>query len=467
MNTRAARRPCILPATLGPRRTRQARGALGQPCVTIGGDAPVRVQSMTNTDTVDVIGTAIQVKELAQAGSELVRITVNTPEAAEAVPHIREQLDRMGIDVPLIGDFHYNGHRLLTEYPAMAQALSKYRINPGNVGKGDKRDRQFAQMIEAAMRHDKVVRIGVNWGSLDQELLAALMDENAARAEPWDAKQVMYQALVQVGAELGRLCARAGPEPRPDHHQLQGQRRAGPDHRLPRAGRALRLRAAPGPDRGRHGHQGHGGLGRGAVGAAAGGHRRHHPRQPDAAARRGAHAGGGDRAGDPAVAGPAQLQPQRHRLPGLRPHHQHDLPGAGQADRRLPARADAGVEDALPRRREPEGRGDGLHRQRPRREQACRHRHQPARHRRGAGGAGVHRRREGADAARRGHRRRVPPDRRGLHRARFGTPRRSAFGAPRRGRRWRPGEAGSAAAARQVSHEHHHPWQNPSRPSKA
>jgi (E)-4-hydroxy-3-methylbut-2-enyl-diphosphate synthase len=187
----------ILPATMAPRRTRQAVVRWGGHGLTIGGDAPVRVQAMTNTDTVDVIGTAIQVKELAQAGSELVRITVNTPEAAEAVPHIREQLDRMGIVVPLIGDFHYNGHRLLSEYPAMAQALSKYRINPGNVGKADKRDRQFAMMIEAAMRYDKVVRIGVNWGSLDQELLAALMDENAARAEPWDAKSVMYQALVQ------------------------------------------------------------------------------------------------------------------------------------------------------------------------------------------------------------------------------------------------------------------------------
>ena len=187
----------IRPATMGPRSTRQALVRWGSHTLTIGGDAPVRVQAMTNTDTVDVIGTAIQVKELAQAGSELVRITVNTPEAAEAVPHIREQLDRMGIVVPLIGDFHYNGHRLLSDYPAMAQALSKYRINPGNVGKGDKRDRQFAMMIEAAMRHDKVVRIGVNWGSLDQELLAALMDQNAARAEPWDAKSVMYQALVQ------------------------------------------------------------------------------------------------------------------------------------------------------------------------------------------------------------------------------------------------------------------------------
>ncbi len=180
-----------------PRRSRQARVVWGSRVVTIGGDAPVRVQAMTNTDTVDAIGTAVQVKELAVAGSELVRITVNTPEAAQAVPHIREQLDRMGIDVPLIGDFHYNGHRLLSDHPTCAQALSKYRINPGNVGKGDKRDRQFAQMIEVAMRHDKPVRIGVNWGSLDQELLAALMDENAQRADPWDARQVMYQALVQ------------------------------------------------------------------------------------------------------------------------------------------------------------------------------------------------------------------------------------------------------------------------------
>jgi (E)-4-hydroxy-3-methylbut-2-enyl-diphosphate synthase len=183
-------------ASPAPRHTRQARVAWGDNVVTIGGDAPVRVQSMTNTDTVDVIETAIQVKELATAGSEMVRITVNTPEAAQAVPHIREQLDRMGVAVPLIGDFHYNGHRLLTEYPDCAQALSKYRINPGNVGKGDKRDRQFAQMIEAACRWDKAVRIGVNWGSLDQELLATLMDENARRAQPWDARQVMYQALV-------------------------------------------------------------------------------------------------------------------------------------------------------------------------------------------------------------------------------------------------------------------------------
>jgi (E)-4-hydroxy-3-methylbut-2-enyl-diphosphate synthase len=203
----------ILPAAMAPRRTRQAVVRWGSHALTIGGDAPVRVQAMTNTDTVDVIGTAIQVKALAQAGSELVRITVNTPEAAEAVPHIREQLDRMGLVVPLIGDFHYNGHRLLSEYPAMAQALSKYRINPGNVGKGDKRDRQFAQMIEAAMRFDKVVRIGVNWGSLDQELLAGLMDRNAARAEPWDAKSVMYQALVQSALGSAAYARELGMNP--------------------------------------------------------------------------------------------------------------------------------------------------------------------------------------------------------------------------------------------------------------
>jgi (E)-4-hydroxy-3-methylbut-2-enyl-diphosphate synthase len=188
----------------------QAKVSWGDHVVTVGGDAPVRVQSMTNTDTGDAIGTAIQVKELALAGSELVRITVDTPESAKAVPYIREQLDKMDIHVPLVGDFHYNGHRLLTEFPDCAQALSKYRINPGNVGKGDKHDKQFAQMIEAAVKYDKAVRIGVNWGSLDQELLAKLMDENALRASPWDAKQVMYQALVTSALESAELAERLG-----------------------------------------------------------------------------------------------------------------------------------------------------------------------------------------------------------------------------------------------------------------
>ncbi|UJB67562.1 flavodoxin-dependent (E)-4-hydroxy-3-methylbut-2-enyl-diphosphate synthase [Acidovorax sp. YS12] len=192
------------------RRTRQARVVWGSRVVTVGGDAPVRVQSMTNTDTVDAIGTAIQVKELALAGSEFVRITVNTPEAAQAVPYIREQLDRMGQDVPLVGDFHYNGHRLLTEFPACAEALSKYRINPGNVGKGDKKDKQFAQMVEAAIRWNKAVRIGVNWGSLDQELLAQLMDANSRRAQPWEGRQVMYEALITSAIESARQAEAIG-----------------------------------------------------------------------------------------------------------------------------------------------------------------------------------------------------------------------------------------------------------------
>jgi (E)-4-hydroxy-3-methylbut-2-enyl-diphosphate synthase len=192
------------------RHTRQANVIWGPRTVTVGGSAPVRVQSMTNTDTEDAIGTAIQVKELAIAGSEMVRITVNTPEAAQAVPYIREQLDKMGIDVPLIGDFHYNGHRLLTDVPACAEALSKYRINPGNVGKGDKRDKQFGQMIDAAMKWNKPVRIGVNWGSLDQELLSSLMDTNSQRKEPWEAKQVMYEALITSAIESAQRAEAMG-----------------------------------------------------------------------------------------------------------------------------------------------------------------------------------------------------------------------------------------------------------------
>ena len=183
------------------RASRSVLVAHGERKIWVGGDAPVVVQSMTNTDTADVIGTAIQVKELARAGSEMVRITVDKPEAAAAVPLIREQLDRMQVDVPLVGDFHYNGHTLLRDFPECARALSKYRINPGNVGQGAKRDTQFAQMIEVAAQYDKPVRIGVNWGSLDQSLLARIMDENARRAEPWSAQAVMYEALITSAIE--------------------------------------------------------------------------------------------------------------------------------------------------------------------------------------------------------------------------------------------------------------------------
>lgn len=178
--------------------------------VSMGGGAPVVVQAMTNTDTADVLKTAIQVAELARAGAEMVRITVNSPEAAAAVPEIRQQLLRMDVHVPLIGDFHYNGHRLLTDYPACAETLDKFRINPGNVGFGKKKDEQFAQMIELAVRYNKPVRIGVNWGSLDQSVLARVMDENAHAETPRSANEVMREALILSALESAALAESIG-----------------------------------------------------------------------------------------------------------------------------------------------------------------------------------------------------------------------------------------------------------------
>ncbi len=190
-----------------PRRT-AAQVQIGS--IKVGGNAPIVVQSMTNTDTADIEGTAQQVKALARAGSELVRITVNSSEAAAAVAPIRERLDQMGVSVPLIGDFHFNGHKLLREQPGCAEALAKYRINPGNVGRGSKRDPQFAEMIETACRYGKPVRIGVNWGSLDQDLLTRLMDENSARAEPLTAQQVMRNAVVLSALESAQRAEELG-----------------------------------------------------------------------------------------------------------------------------------------------------------------------------------------------------------------------------------------------------------------
>ena len=187
--------PC-LPQVAGPAARRMTVPVMvGN--VAVGGGAPIVVQSMTNTDTADIAGTVAQVAALARQGSELVRITVDRDEAAAAVPHIRERLDRVGIDVPLVGDFHYIGHKLLADHPACAQALAKYRINPGNVGFKDKKDRQFGQIVELAARHDKAVRIGANWGSLDQELLTTLMDANAVSPAPLEARAVMREAMVQ------------------------------------------------------------------------------------------------------------------------------------------------------------------------------------------------------------------------------------------------------------------------------
>jgi (E)-4-hydroxy-3-methylbut-2-enyl-diphosphate synthase len=190
--------PMNLPAGPLPRRRTRRVDVAG---VAIGGGSPVVVQSMTNTDTADVFATAAQVTQLARAGSEIVRITVNTRQAADAVPRIRERLLAMDADVPLVGDFHFNGHKLLSENPACAEALAKLRINPGNVGKGARRDEQFAQMIEVAARHGKPVRIGVNWGSLDQDLLVRLMDENARRPRPKDATELMREAMVASALE--------------------------------------------------------------------------------------------------------------------------------------------------------------------------------------------------------------------------------------------------------------------------
>jgi (E)-4-hydroxy-3-methylbut-2-enyl-diphosphate synthase len=178
--------------------------------VTVGGGAPVVVQSMTNTDTADEVATAVQVAELAAAGSEMVRITVNTAEAAAAVAGIKKRLQHMGIQVPLVGDFHFNGHKLLSQYPECAQALDKYRINPGNVGRGKKRDEQFATMIGFAIEYDKPVRIGVNWGSMDQDLLARLMDENAQLAEPGDARDVMFETVIQSAINSAQMAEELG-----------------------------------------------------------------------------------------------------------------------------------------------------------------------------------------------------------------------------------------------------------------
>jgi (E)-4-hydroxy-3-methylbut-2-enyl-diphosphate synthase len=178
--------------------------------IRVGGPNPIVVQSMTNTDTADIAGTVEQVRSLARAGSELVRLTVNSAEAAAAVAPIRERLDQLGVTVPLIGDFHFNGHKLLREHPGCATALAKYRINPGNVGRGSKRDPQFAEMIEMACRHEKPVRIGVNWGSLDQDLLTRMMDENSARPEPLDARDVMRQAVVASALQSAERAMEVG-----------------------------------------------------------------------------------------------------------------------------------------------------------------------------------------------------------------------------------------------------------------
>ncbi len=343
--------------------------------VAVGGGAPIVVQSMTNTDTADIDGTIAQVAALARAGSEMVRITVDREEAAAAVPHIRDGLLKLGLTTPLIGDFHYIGHKLLAAYPACAEALAKYRINPGNVGFKDKRDTQFADIIEIANKNSKPVRIGANWGSLDQELLTKLMDENTASSNPRDARAVMREAMVQ-SALLSAARAEELGMPK-DRIILSAKVSAVQD--LIAVYEVLASRS----DYAIHLGLTEAGMGtKGIVASSAAlgillaaGHRRHHPHLADAGARRRPHPRGAGRPGTAADHGLPHLRAAGCGLPRLRPHHLDHVPGAGPIDPGFHPRRDAGLEDEISGRRRAQRRGDGLHRQRPRRIQARQYRH--------------------------------------------------------------------------------------------
>ena len=357
------------------------------------------VQSMTDTDTADVAATVDQVRALAEAGSELVRVTVNNPDAAEAVPEIRRALDRSGCRVPLVGDFHYNGDRLLTRYPECARALAKYRINPGNVGFGEKRDERFATMVEAAIEYGRPVRIGVNWGSLDQSLATPHEREREGRrAEERGRGDPRGARAVRPAKRKPSRGARA--RARPHRHLLQGERGPGARRGLPRAGCPRRLRPPPRPHRGRHGLEGDRGLRRRPRGAPPGGDRRHHPDLPYPGARGRAHARGGGRPGAAPDDGTSFLRPAGHRLSGLRADDERVLPRACGDHPGAPAREHGRVARALRGGGGHAGRGHGLRGERPGREQAREHRHQPAGDRGAAGRARLHRRGAGDDPAR-------------------------------------------------------------------
>ena len=298
--------------------------------VTVGGDAPIVVQSMTNTDTADIDGTVEQVAALARTGSELVRITVDRDEAAAAVPHIREKLDAQNISVPLIGDFHYIGHKLLNDHPACAEALQKYRINPGNVGFREKRDTQFSSMIETALKYDRPVRIGVNWGSLDQELLTRLMDENAQSPNPKDAREVMHETIVQSALlsaeraeELGmgrdKIILSAKVSNVQDLIQVYRMLAARSDHALhlglTEAGMGSKCIVASTA---------------GVVGADAGRYRRYDPDLADARTGWRPYSGSDRRPGDPAVHGLPLLHAHGDGMSGLRAYNIDGVSGTCQ-----------------------------------------------------------------------------------------------------------------------------------------
>jgi (E)-4-hydroxy-3-methylbut-2-enyl-diphosphate synthase len=375
---------------IAPRRHTHAVRVAG---VVVGGGAPVVVQSMTNTDTADIDSTVAQVAALARSGSELVRITVDRDEAAKAVPHIRDRLLARGVSVPLVGDFHYNGHTLLADNPAAAEALDKYRINPGNVGFKDKKDRQFAAIVDTAMRWKKPVRIGVNWGSLDQELLTRLMDENARATEPKDARAVMHEAIVQSAL----ISAQRAEELGMTANDIILSAKVSAVQDLVSVYTMLAARS----EYALHVGLTEAGMGsKGIVASTAGiglllqsgiGDTIRVSLTPEP---------GGDRALEVVV---AQQILQSMGLPRLRAHHLDRVPGTRQARAGHDQRAHAGVAPPLSWRRDAELRGHGLHRERPGRIEARRHRHFAARDGRGAGGARIHRRKEDDNSARPEH----------------------------------------------------------------
>ena len=323
------------PDALRPRRRPTPSVDVGG--VLVGSAHPVVVQSMTNTDTADPDGTALQVARLAQAGSQLVRVTVNTEAAAAAVPEMVRKVRDLGVETPIVGDFHYNGHKLLVEYPEAARQLAKYRINPGNVG-AKRHDENFQTIVRVAVEHDKPVRIGVNWGSLDQQLLTELMDANARLAEPRDARDVMIEAMLQSALRSAELAEETGL--RHDRiivsAKVSGVRDLVDVYRLlaARCDYPLHLgltEAGMGDEGDRRQH-------RGARDPPQRGDRRHHPRLADARARGRPGARGRGRPAGPPVPRAAKLHAPGQRLPGLRPHDLHLLPGDGPRHPRITSR---------------------------------------------------------------------------------------------------------------------------------
>lgn len=377
------------------RKTHAVKVAWGGRVVTIGGMNPIVVQSMTNTSTADVESSVAQVLALARAGSELVRLTVNTPDAARGVARIREALDRAGCDVPLVGDFHYNGHKLLADHPECAAALSKYRINPGNVGKGDKGMENFASMIECAKKYGAAVRIGVNWGSLDQALLARMMDENSTSANPLSPDAVLRAALVESAVQSADMAVKLGlPADRivlsAKVSEVQGL--IAVYRMLARRGTyALHLGLTEA------------GIGsKGIVASTAAlsvllqeGHRRHDPRLAHAVAGCSPHRGSRGCSGDSSVHGTPELHSDGDELPGLAAARRRTCSSASPRARRSTAFSHAGLARDVSGRREHDGRRHGLRRQWPRRKPPGRHRHQSARIRRKSGRTRLCSRREG------------------------------------------------------------------------